>query len=88
MKCPLLPVGQYYVVVEDAPPAAYGRILVNAAFATSPRTGSVAAWGPDTTELKIGDRCAWRRGGDTAVAIGDSRFLLLKEEDIVCRLEP
>lgn len=88
VRVPLLPVGSYYVVVPDAPRAARGHILVHGAWTRAPTTGTVVAWGPDTTELRNGDVVAWRSHAGTAVTVGDSNWLLLKEEDIVCRLEP
>lgn len=88
MRCPLLPVANYYVVLADALREAHGHILVNTAYATTPQRGTVVAWGPDTTELRTGDAVAWRRHAETRVTVSGAEWLLLKEEDIVCRLDP
>ena len=87
MRCPLLPCASYYVVLPDAARATRGHILVNAAYADAPRSGRVAAWGPDTTELKNGDVVAWRSHAETRVTVGDAEWWLLKEDDILCRLD-
>ena len=85
--CPLLPCADYYVLVPDAAPTKTGHIVLNAAYVAPSRVGTVAATGPNTVELRTGDRCAWRPFTGTTVEIGEGLWLLLQEDDIVCRLE-
>jgi len=87
-SCPLLPLADIYVIKPDAAPQSAGHIVLNAAWQRAPARGTVAAWGPDTTELKNGDRCCWRGHTGTTVEIGEERWLLVREDDVVCRLGP
>jgi len=88
LQCPLIPLGDYYAVVPDDAPTHAGNIVLNAAYTNAPRAGRIAAWGPDTADLKNGDRVLWRPFAGTTVEIGDALWMLLREDDILCRLEP
>ena len=72
-----------YVVVADVPVGKIGRILL-ASPAVKLR-GRVAAWGPDTTELRNGDAVLYRQH-IAAVDIGGKEWLLVREEDVLARL--
>lgn len=86
MFCPLLPTGDTCVVVPDAPTAPRGLITVPQSLQAAPRRGQVVAVGPDASGVATGDVVAWRPFAGTSVEIGEGCWLLLKEEDLVCRL--
>jgi len=49
--------------------------------------GVVRAWGPDTSEVKNGDNVVFRKFVATIVTVGEAQWLLLRESDILCRVE-
>lgn len=86
MFCPLLPVGNTCVVVPDAPQTPKSRVVVPESLQNAPRRGHVVGVGPDVSDIEIGAYVAWRSLCGTSVEIGEGRWLLLREDDLVCRL--
>lgn len=88
MLCPLLPVGDVCVVVPDAPTAEHGTLIMAPSALPAPRRGTLVAKGPEALAAPLAGSCVvWRPFAGTSVEIGAGRWLLLKEDDLVCRLD-
>lgn len=87
MFCPLLPCGDCCVVVPAALAAPRGLITIPQSLQDAPRRGEVVAVGPDVSEALLGATVAWRALCGTSVEIGEGSWLLLREEDLLCRLK-
>lgn len=76
------------VVVPDAVSAKHGTLIIAPSAVQAPRTGLLARVGPEALNAPPeGSQVAWRPFAGTSVAIGEGRWLLLKEDDLVCRLD-
>src|SRR5438876_6671808 len=82
-RCPLLPTADRFVLVADAPVQA-GLIFVVTAKQSD--RGTVVAVGPDCNELQVGDRVVHKTLKATIVEVGDTKWSLLREEDVLCWL--
>ncbi len=93
----VLPCGRNLLVKPDFTPDYKGRIIIpDSAKATFPTTGMVIALGLDmtnsegekTTPLVVGDRVIFSKYAGVEIKFDDgSRFMILKEDDILCVLE-
>jgi chaperonin GroES len=83
-RCPLLPTGDR-LVIEPREPFQQGVIVL--VKHEPPSRGRVAAWGPDTEELKVGDEVVFKKRVATVVTVADRQWLLVRESDVLCRVE-
>lgn len=76
------------VVVPDAPTAKHGTLIIAPGAVQAPLRGQLVAVGPEALSAPpAGSYVVWRPLCGTSVEIGEGRWLLLKEDDLVCRLE-
>ena len=83
-RCPLLPLGTRVVVERESVRQVGSLVLVNP---EAPSRGTVLAIGPDVEELRLKDRVVFKRNVATTVMVGERQWLLLRESDILCRVE-
>lgn len=51
-----------------------------------PVAAVIAAVGPDVKTLKKGDRIVYKEYSTTELTIGDTEYLIIKEEDVLAKL--
>ena len=52
-----------------------------------PKTAKVVAVGPDTKQVKVGDRIIYKSYSTTDVKVGSEDYMLVKEEDILATVK-
>jgi co-chaperonin GroES (HSP10) len=85
-SCPLLPTADTVVIINDAPKASVGSIVLAPAAERNTQRGTVVAVGPDfADELDVGSKIVYSRWL-TEVEVGDARYLLIRGEDVLAVL--
>jgi len=87
--CPLLPCGTLVVLKDDAPITKVGSIVLAPHAERSRYRGTVAAVGPEVEdrELSVGSKIIYSRWL-SEVEVGDEKWLLVRSDDVLARLEP
>jgi co-chaperonin GroES (HSP10) len=84
-KCPLLPTGDRVVVRQDDATREVGSLLlVNP---EAPQRGVVVAVSPEVEGVRPRDRVLFKKHVATIVTVADVPWLLLRESDLLARVE-
>lgn len=83
MSVPINPLGDYVVAVQEVPETktASGLYLPEAA-KEKPKTSKVVAVGKEVKGVKVGERIIYGGYSNTEIKIGDTEYLIIKEENI------
>jgi co-chaperonin GroES (HSP10) len=85
-SCPLLPTADTVIVINDAPKASAGSIVLAPAAERTPMRGTVVAVGPDfADELDVGAKVVYSRWV-SEVEVGSVSYLLIRGEDVLAVL--
>ncbi len=88
MSVPIQPLSDYVVAVGDeAAPKTTSGILLPETAAEAPKTASVVAVGKDVKAVKTGQRIIYKSYSTTEVKVGDTEYILVKEEDILATVK-
>ncbi len=84
MTVPINPLADYVVAVAESASnkTASGLYLPENA-TEKPKTAKVVAVAKNVKEVKIGDRIVYKSYSTTDVKLGDTDYILVKEEDIL-----
>ena len=52
-----------------------------------PKTAKVIAVGPDTKQVKVGDRIIMKSYTSTDIKVGSDEFMIVKEEDVLATVK-
>lgn len=84
MNVPLKPLADYVVAVaEEAAAKTTSGILIPESAAEKPKTAKVVAAGDAVKAVKNGDRIIYKSYSTTEVKVGETEYILVKEEDIL-----
>ena len=84
MTVPLLPTGDGVILQDEALPQTGTLVVVE----TRPSyRGVVMQCGPDVTEVVVGDRVQYRHFVGTRIDVDGQSWMLVREADILCKLE-
>lgn len=84
--CPVLPCADLIVLKLDAPAHSVGKIVIGESWQRVPKTGMVAAVGPEYEQgLEIGHKVTFSTWL-TQVEVGDECWTLVKGDDVLARL--
>lgn len=88
MKVPISPLADRVVAVRDKAEAktASGLYLPDSA-KEKPVVAKVVAVGPDVKAVKVSDKVVYKEYATTELKVGDTEYLLVKEEDILATLK-
>lgn len=88
MSAPLQPLGDYIVAVQEEAETktASGLYLPDKA-QEKPKTAKVVAAGPNAKQVKSGDRIVYKSYSTTEVKVGDTEYILVKEEDVLATVK-
>jgi chaperonin GroES len=88
VSAPLTPLGDYVVAVGEEAEAktASGLYLPDKA-QEKPKTAKVVAVGKDAKQIKVGDRIVYKSFSTTEVKVGDTEYILVKEEDVLATVK-
>jgi chaperonin GroES len=88
MSAPLSPLGDYVVAVGEEAEAktASGLYLPDNA-QEKPKTAKVVAVGPNSKQVKVGDRIVYKSYSTTEVKVGKEEYILVKEEDVLATVK-
>lgn len=84
MSSAVKPLGDRVVAVrEKAQEKTASGLYLPDSSQEKPVVATVQAVGPDTTQVKVGDRIVYKEYSTTELKINDKEYLILKEEDIL-----
>jgi chaperonin GroES len=95
MRTPLIPLWDFLVVEPDPPPEKKGSIIIPLRASKPTYKGTVVAAGPGVpaedgdfipTEMQPGDHICHLPFNTTIVEIGDRKWFLIREKDVLCRI--
>ena len=96
-SAPIQPLSDYVVAVaEEAPKQTASGILLPDSAAEKPKTAKVVAVGPGKVgddnervpvQLKVGDRIIYKSYSTTDVKVGDTEYILVREEDVLATVK-
>jgi len=88
MSAPLQPLGDYVVAVgEEAETKTASGLYLPDNAQEKPKTAKVVAAGPDAKGVKVGDRIVYKSFSTTEVKVGDTEYILVKEEDVLATVK-
>ena len=97
MAVPIQPLSDYVVAVaEEAPTKTASGLYLPDNAAEKPKTAEVVAVGPgkvgDDNErvqmtLKVGDRFVFKSYSTTDVKVGDTEYILVREDDVLATVK-
>ena len=97
MAVPIQPLSDYVVAVaEEAPTKTASGLYLPDNAAEKPKTAKVVAVGPgkvgDDNErvkmtLKVGDRIVYKSYSTTDVKVGDTEYILVREDDVLATVK-
>jgi chaperonin GroES len=88
MSAPLQPLGDYVVAVgEEAETKTKSGLYLPENAAEKPKTAKVEAVGPGAKQVKAGDRIVYKSFSTTEVKVGDTEYILVKEEDVLATVK-
>ena len=97
MAVPIQPLSDYVVAVaEEAPTKTASGLYLPDNAAEKPKTAEVVAVGPgkvgDDNErvkmtLKVGDRIVYKSYSTTDVKVGDTEYILVREDDVLATVK-
>jgi chaperonin GroES len=88
MSTPLQPLGDYIVAVgEEAESKTASGIYLPGNAQEKPKTAKVVAAGPAARQVKVGDRIVYENYKDTTVKVGNTEYILVKEEFVLATVK-
>jgi chaperonin GroES len=88
MSAPLQPLSDYVVAVpEEAEPKTASGLYLPEKAQEKPKTAKVVATGPNAKQVKAGDRIVYKSYSTTEVKVGDTEYILVKEEDVLATVK-
>lgn len=88
MSVPLVPLADYVVIEQEKAQTrtASGLYLPEKA-AEKPKVAKVLAIGDNVTSVKVGDKVVYGGYTNTEVKIGDTEYILVKEENLFAKVK-
>lgn len=88
MSAPLQPLGDYIVAQHEKAQSktASGLYLPDNA-QQKPETAKVVAVGKEAKQVKVGDRIVYKSYSTTDVKVGEEKYILVKEEDVLATVK-
>jgi chaperonin GroES len=88
MSAPLKPLSDYVVAVgEEAETKTASGLYLPENAKEKPQTAKVVAVGPNAKQIKIGDRIVYKSYSTTDVKVGNTQYILVKEEDVLATVK-
>jgi chaperonin GroES len=88
MSAPLKPLSDYVVAVgEEAETKTASGLYLPENAKEKPQTAKVVAVGPNSKQIKIGDRIVYKSYSTTDVKVGNTQYILVKEEDVLATVK-
>ncbi len=88
MSTPLQPLGDYIVAVnEEAESKTASGLYLPDKAQEKPKTAKVVAVGPNAKQVKEGSRIVYKSYSTTEVKVGDTEYILVKEEDVLATVK-
>jgi chaperonin GroES len=88
MSSPLRPLADYVVAqAEEVQTKTASGLLLPEKSGEKPQTAKVVAVGSEVKNVKVGDRIVYKGYSNTDVKVGDSDYILVKEEDILATVK-
>jgi chaperonin GroES len=85
---PLKPLSDYVVAVsEEAETKTASGLFLPDNAKEKPQTAKVVAVGPNAKQIKAGDRIVYKSYSTTDVKVGDTQYILVKEEDVLATVK-
>lgn len=84
MSTDLKPLGDNVIAVaEEAKTKTASGLYLPEAAKEKPKTARVVAVGPNAKQVKKGERIIYKSFSTTDVKVGDTEYIIVKEEDIL-----
>ncbi len=88
MSTPLQPLGDYVVAQgEEVQTKTASGFLLPEKSTEKPQTAKVVAVGKEVKNVKVGDKIVYKGYSNTDVKVGDTDYILVKEEDILATVK-
>jgi chaperonin GroES len=88
MSAPLQPLSDYVVAVpEEAETKTSSGLYLPEKAQEKPKTAKVVAAGPNAKQVKQGDRIVYKSYSTTEVKVGNTEYILVKEEDVLATVK-
>jgi chaperonin GroES len=88
MSTPLSPLGENVVATaEKADTKTASGLYIPESAKEKPQTAKVVAVGPDAKQVKVGDRIIYKSYSTTDVKVGDTDYIIVKEEDVLATVK-
>lgn len=88
MSAPLQPMADYIVAIgEEAATKTASGLYLPEKSAEKPKTAKVVAVGKAAKQVKVGDRIVYKSYSTTEVKVGDTEYILVKEEDVLATVK-